>query len=246
MITRGTPIEVLYQDESLVVVNKPGGVLVHRTREAAHDNIFLIQELRNQLGFHVFPVHRLDRAASGALAFGCSSAAARALQAALGAPKTVKRYLVLCRGLTPERWEVDRPLSNAERGTQDARTEFETVAHFANMSLVRARLWTGRRHQIRRHLAHSAHQVIGDTTYGKGRINRSLREQYGLPRMFLHAQELSFPHPEHGDRLQIHAPLPKDLHEFLLRLPEVQSIDLSSALTLRAPTGDDGITGHSC
>lgn len=235
MIARGSPIDVIYQDETLVVVNKPGGILVHRTREASRDTVFLVQELRNQLGFQVFPVHRLDRAASGALLFACSSAAARALQTALSEPETIKRYLVLCRGETPASWEVERPLSNPERGTQEARTHFETVAHFSRMSLVRARLFTGRRHQIRRHLAHSAHQVIGDTSYGKGRINRALRESYGLPRMFLHAEELAFRHPVHENRLRLRAPLATDLHQFLLRLPDVEATELQALLRGNTP-----------
>jgi tRNA pseudouridine65 synthase len=213
------PLEILYRDDALVAVAKPGGLLVHRTREA-NDRLFLLQEMRRQLGLFVYPVHRLDRAASGVLVFALSSDDARRLQAALGAADAVKEYLVLARGVTPERWEVDLPLSSDAGVKQPARTSFERLACFSRASLLKARLHTGRRHQIRRHLARSAHQVIGDTTHGKGRINRYLRENYGLPRLFLHAWRLRLRHPRTAAPLCIVCPLAPDLRAFLERLPD--------------------------
>lgn len=213
-------IEVLLQDEAIVVVAKPPGLLCHRSTESS-DHVFLLQTLRNQLGRHVYPVHRLDRAASGAIAFALGSDEARLLQGSLGAPESRKEYLVLVRGATPAKWESTHPLKNDNGVTQDAHTLFEKVAEFSRLTLLRAVLRTGRRHQIRRHLAHEAHQVLGDSTYGKGRINALFREQFGLPRLFLHASVLEFRHPVSGARTAVHCPLADDLCAFLARLPDV-------------------------
>lgn len=209
------PIPVLYHDEHLVVVDKPGGLLVHRAPRAT-DRVVLLQLLRDQLGKHLYPVHRLDRPTSGVIAFAFSSEVARDLHDALKLPETRKEYLVLCRGSTPDLWESERPLSG-----KPARTEFRKLAEWSRCTLLRARLHTGRRHQIRRHLAHAAHQPIGDTNYGKGRINTFFRETYALPRLVLHAARLSVQHPVTGAPLDITAPLADDLRAFLLRLPDV-------------------------
>jgi tRNA pseudouridine65 synthase len=213
-------ISVLYRDDVLVIADKPGGMLVHRSRESS-DRVFLLQELRNQLGQHLYPVHRIDRAASGAIAFALSSDAARAVQAALGRDDARKEYLVLVRGSAPAAGEIDRPLTGENGEPQAARTSFERLAELSRCSLLRVRIHTGRRHQIRRHLAHLRHQVIGDTSYGKGGINRFLRQGFGLPRLFLHAAALGFEHPFAGGRLEVRAPLAEDLRSFLLRLPDV-------------------------
>jgi tRNA pseudouridine65 synthase len=216
------PLEILHRDESIVVVNKPGGLLVHRSHESS-DRVFLLQELARQLDRRVYPVHRLDRAASGAIAFALSSDSARNLQANLSAADSRKEYLALVRGSAPVAGVIERAL------TQHAcRSEFERLAEVSRCSLLRVRISTGRRHQIRRHLAHIHHQIIGDTTYGKGKINRFFRETYGLPRLFLHAWRLELRHPETGERLRIAAPLPADLREFLSRLPDVDAALLAT------------------
>jgi tRNA pseudouridine65 synthase len=212
--------DILFEDPHLVVADKPGGLLVHRSRESG-DRVFLLQELRNQLGRLLYPVHRLDRAASGAIAFGLSSEAARALQASLQAGDALKEYLALVRGSAPERGETERALTDEKGDPQAARTEFERLAEFAGLSLLRVRIRSGRRHQIRRHLSHLRHQILGDSSYGKGRINQFFRETYGLPRLFLHAWRLEFRHPFEDRRVTARAPLAADLREFLLRVPGV-------------------------
>lgn len=212
-------LRVLYADDSIVAVSKPSGLLVHRTRQST-DDVFLLQMLRDQLDTYLFPVHRLDRATSGVIVFALTSDDAHLLQQRLGRPETIKQYLALVRGSTPEEFSSDRPLTGDNGTKQEARTDFERLGEFYRCSLVRARLHTGRRHQIRRHLAHLAHHVIGDTSYGKGRINRALREEYGLPRMFLHARRLQVPHPRSDKLLTIEDPLAPDLADFLLRLPD--------------------------
>ena len=220
------PLDILYRDERFIAVNKPGGLLVHRSSES-RDRVFLLQELRNQIEAHVFPVHRLDRAASGVIVLAPSGDDARDLQDALADESTRKEYLALVRGSSPERGEVDRPLTADNGVKKDARTSFEKIAEFSRCSLLRVRIFTGRRHQIRRHMNHLAHQLIGDSTYGKGKINRFFRDEYDLPRMFLHAAEIDMPSPgaseETPERLTIRAPLAEDLRAFLTRLPDVES-----------------------
>ena len=133
---------------------------------------------------------------------------------------TRKEYLALVRGGTPAEGETRRPLTADNGVKKEAHTSFEKIAELSRCSLLRVRIHTGRRHQIRRHLSHLAHQLIGDTSYGKGRINTFFREEYGLPRLFLHASRLEIDHPRTGERLEIFAPLADDLRRFLKRLPD--------------------------
>lgn len=209
------PIEVLFRDEHLVAVSKPAGLLVHRIEDSP-ETVVLLQAVRDQIGAWLYPVHRLDRPASGVIVFGLTRPAAAALQKALPRPESRKEYLVLARGECPDAFESRRPLRSQRGQPQEAWTEFQTVARGRGCSLLRARLHTGRYHQIRRHLAHLAHQVIGDTTYGKGRLNALYREQYGLGRLFLHAARLLIAHPAGAPTLDLRAPLPDDLRRVLL------------------------------
>ena len=209
-------LAVLHHDETLIAVDKPGGMLVHRSREAP-DRVVVLQTLRDQIGAHLYPVHRLDRAASGVLVFALSPGAATGLHAAMKAPAAEKVYLTFVRGEIEEDGVTDRPLSDDRKISREAVTRWTRVDTIRGFSLVRVRIETGRNHQIRRHLAHLAHQIVGDTTHGKGGINRWLREEYGLPRLFLHAERLAFEHPASGARLAIEAPLAGDLAAFLDR-----------------------------
>ena len=200
----------------MIAVHKPAGILVHRIPDARSDPHYMLQLLRDQVGRFLFPVHRLDRNTSGVLLFAFGSEEARALHDRLKEEDTRKEYLVLVRGSTEDAFESRRPLTGRESWT-----EFRKLAEFSRSSLLRARIHTGRRHQVRRHLHHLAHQVIGDTKYGKGKINRSLRETYGLPRMFLHAALLELRHPATDVPLRIEVPLAADLRAYLKRLPDV-------------------------
>ena len=213
-------LPILYRDERLVAIDKPPGILVHRSREAA-DTVAVLQLLRDQIGTRVYPIHRLDRAASGVLLFALDSEAAAAAQRSLAEDETEKIYITMVRGSTAATFASQRPLHSDAGRLREAHTAFHRLAEMSRCSLLQARLHTGRRHQIRRHLAHLAHQVLGDTRYGKGRINRYLRETYGLPRLFLHARRLRLSHPLSGNPLEINAPLAPDLCGFLARLPDV-------------------------
>jgi tRNA pseudouridine65 synthase len=209
-------LTVLHRDGALVAIDKPAGMLVHRTSEAP-DREVVLQTLRDQIGARLYPVHRLDRAASGVLVFALSPEIATSLHEALRAPGAEKRYLTMVRGEIAEQGETDRPLSDDRKIPRSARTRWQRVETIRGFSLVRVWIETGRRHQIRRHLEHLAHQIVGDTTHGKGRINRWLREEFGLPRLFLHAERLALDHPVTGERLELDASLPEDLASFLAR-----------------------------
>jgi len=208
------PLSILWQDEHLVALYKPAGWLVHRTGLDAGETRFVVQALRDQIGRHVYPVHRLDKGTCGVLVMGLHSAAARALAEAFAQHQVRKQYLALVRGWAPPHAEVDHPLrpddAPPDAPTQPAHTRLACLARlelpepsdarFASTraSLVLAQPTTGRRHQIRRHLKHLAHPIIGDATHGKGPLNRWWAERLGLQRLWLHAWRLQLPHPVDG------------------------------------------------
>ncbi len=215
------PVAIHHRDPHLVVVSKPAGLHVHRS-EFSPDRDVLLTRVRDQLGQRVFPVHRLDRATSGLILLALSPESARAVQGLWSDPRTKKEYRALVRGEAAESFASDRPLTRRpDRVVQPASSSFRCIAIDRGFSLVAATLDTGRRHQIRRHLAHLGHQIVGDTTYGKGRINRWLREEFGLPRLFLHAGRLALDHPMTGERMEFVDPLPEDLAGFLERFSPI-------------------------
>ncbi|MEM7350019.1 MAG: pseudouridine synthase [Acidobacteriota bacterium] len=203
-------LPILHLDDAIVVVDKPSGQVVHRGW--ARDRVVVMGRVRDQLGRHVYPVHRLDRGTSGALAFALDRQMARHLQEAFADGRIAKRYLALVRGHAPEAEVVDHPVPKAPRGARvPAITEIRRLATFERYSLVEARPRTGKYHQIRRHLKHLSHPLIGDVKYGKGEHNRLFRRRFGLHRLALHARELAFAHPADGTQLRLLAPLPEDL-----------------------------------
>lgn len=202
----------------MVVVSKPSGMLVHRAANAPHDTVVLLQTLKAQVGRWLYPVQRLDRATSGLIAFAFTSDAAAALQRSLQRSTCRKEYYALVRGAPPDRFASTRPLRDEHGTPQPAHTDFVTLRRWRGCALVRARLHTGRSNQIRRHLNHLAHHALGDTTFGKGRLNALFRARFGLPRLFLHATRLCLEHPLGGHRLYLHDPLPDDLRAVLHRL----------------------------
>jgi tRNA pseudouridine65 synthase len=213
-----TPLAILHLDERVVVVDKPAGLLVHKTRTGSGEDA-LLQRLRDQLGRRVHPVSRLDRATSGLIAYAFDRSAARDLQAGLAAEDAVKEYLVLARGPCPAWFESRFPLRDDKDVERDAWSEFARLAAFpaARCALLRARIHTGRANQIRRHLALARHHVLGDTHFGKARANRRFARRHGLARLFLHAWCLEFAHPA-GGRMTVTAPLPAELVDVLARL----------------------------
>jgi len=200
------PLRVLYQDESCAVVDKPSGMIVHRGW--ANDERDLLRLTRDTLGRYVYPLHRLDRGASGAVLFGLTEHAARTLNRSFAEGTLDKRYLALTRGHPAEHGLIDHPIPRAPGEERvPAQTEYFRVGTFERYALVVALPKTGRLHQIRRHLKHLSCPLIGDVRYGKGEHNRLFRDQYALGRLALHAAALRFTHPVTEQRITVRAPL---------------------------------------
>ncbi|MEO6950971.1 MAG: pseudouridine synthase [Polyangia bacterium] len=205
-------LSVLWRDDHLVVVNKPSGLLVHRGW--GRDRDVAMTRVRDALGQHVNPVHRLDRATSGALLFALTPEATSALGTMFQEGRVAKTYRALVRGTPPDTGTIDSPVPQTEEGPRvDAVTRYRLIAASTveRCSLVEARPETGRLHQIRRHMKHVGHPLIGDVNYGRGELNRHYRGAYDLHRLALHACSLSFVHPITRVALTVEAPLPDDL-----------------------------------
>lgn len=222
-------LPILYRDEHIVLIDKPSGLLVHRSEIDRHETRFAIQILRDQIGQHVWPAHRLDRGTSGILLFGLSKEIASQLGRQFERGNVKKLYWAVVRGHPAASGSVNYALSRQRdpyefRGEQSSDEAQAALTHFRKLAeielpvavdrypssryaLVEAEPVTGRRHQIRRHLKHIAHPVIGDATHGKGRHNRYFAEQLGCHRMLLACVSLDFNHPVDGRRLQIKAPV---------------------------------------
>ena len=210
-------LPILYQDERFVVVNKPSGLLVHRTK-IADDTTFALQILRDQLGKRVSPVHRIDRAASGFLIFAFSSEWTATLQEAL--KYSQKYYLAWVRGLPKsDTFTVNKAIRVGGKAPKDATTHFRVITRCPKprSTLLWAQPETGRRHQIRRHLNYSSHPILLDSSHGDTRINREWRETHDLQRLALHAHTLILALPD-NEVLHIVAPVPEGLSLPLSRL----------------------------
>lgn len=221
-------IELLFVDEHLVVANKPCGLLVHRGWD--NDGDVALFRVRDAVGAYVYPVHRLDRGTSGALLFARSAEIAAELGRSLGAGRLDKRYLALVRGTPPATGVIDHPIPKEEKKGATrfpAVTRFRLVARSAidRCSLVEAIPRTGRLHQVRRHLRHINHPLVGDVNYGSGEINRHYRATYNLRRLALHAHLLAFPHPVSGARVLVRAPMTDDLALALTALGLPTAVD---------------------
>ena len=217
-------LPILFRDALIVVVNKPSGLLVHRSPIDRHETRFAVQLLRDQLGQRVHPVHRLDKGTSGALAFALDADTARALGEQFAGKQVHKTYVAIVRGWPPASGLIDHPLDAvqdarspaADAGPKACRTAFRTLATVelpvrvdryptSRYALVELEPETGRRHQLRRHLAHLSHPIIGDSTYGKGRHNRLFADRYGVRRLLLACVRLEFAHPVTGAIVRVEA-----------------------------------------
>ena len=232
-------LTILYRDEHIVVIDKPPGLLVHRSEIDRHETRFAIQILRDQIGQRVWPAHRLDRGTSGVLLFALNSSTASRLGQQFEKGSIDKRYWAIVRGFPAEHGSIDHPLSRqrdayefqgeaSSTEAQEALTRFRKLAEVelpvavdrypsSRYALLELEPVTGRRHQIRRHLKHISHPIIGDATYGKGRHNRFFAEQLGCQRLLLACVQLVFYHPVSGERLLIKAPVSGQFAEVLAR-----------------------------
>ena len=220
------PLTVLYRDEHLLAVHKPAGLLVHRSPIDKHETEFALQYARElNGGQHVYPVHRLDRPTSGVLVFARDSDTARTLGMALMAGEVTKTYLAMVRGWPPEHGEIDHPLreepedrrlKGEEQPVRDALTYYRTLATTeipveiekypsSRYAVVELNPKTGRKHQLRRHMKHINHPIIGDANHGRGRHNRYFAERFGQGRLMLAATRMAFQHPVSGKPLTISA-----------------------------------------
>ncbi|MEM1321305.1 MAG: pseudouridine synthase [Bacteroidota bacterium] len=209
-------LEIIYQDEHLVAINKPHGLLVHRSNIAAEADEFALQILRDQLRAYVHPVHRLDRKTSGLLLFALDAATAAALQAAFAAKQIAKRYLAIVRGYFPTTITLDYALTNDRQKKQEAITHFRCLKTTelpipfgkhttSRYSLIEAIPETGRQHQIRKHCSHLQHPIIGDRPHGCNKQNRLFKERWQMMRMLLHAADLQLQHPRTAEDLHLTA-----------------------------------------
>ena len=238
--TRAPELQICYHDDAMVVVNKPAGMLVHRSGIDARETVFLMQTLRDQLGMHVFPVHRLDKPTSGLVIFALSSDIARELSLMFERGGVDKSYLAFVRGHTypsmsidhPLRDEVDRKGRKTKEGVvREAATELKTLASWtipepvdrypeARYSKVQLKPVTGRYRQLRRHMKHISHPILGDVRYGKGTHNRFVEERVGVKRLWLHAYSLTFSHPDTQKVMTIQSEVPNDFNQMEMWLEQ--------------------------
>lgn len=239
-------LEIIYQDEFFVAVNKPAGMLVHRSWLDKHETQFVMQTLRDQIGQHVFPLHRLDRPTSGVLIFALSSEVASQVMPMFANHEMEKTYHAIVRGWIEESGRLDYALkveldkiadkhASQDKEAQEAITDYWPLAKVevphstgkfptTRYCLMEMKPLTGRKHQLRRHMAHLRHPIVGDTTHGDGKHNKLFREVYYSHRLLLHASSLEFIHPFTNEKLVIKAGIDQTWQrlcdEFAWQMPE--------------------------
>lgn len=225
-------LSILYQDHDLIAINKPHGLLVHRSSIAADVEEFALQLLRDQIDQHVFPAHRIDRKTGGVLLFALNKTTEIAMQQQFAANLVHKTYLAILRGHAPDGGEIEYPLRKENGTLQDAFTAYTTLARAelpvalgkhltSRYSLVEAKPTTGRMHQLRKHFSHIFHPIIGDRTHGCNKQNKLFTETWAMNTMLLHAHTLTFTHPVSNEQVCIKAPLQPEF----LRMMELMGWD---------------------
>lgn len=227
--TQNIPLEILYQDEYFVAINKPSGLLVHKSPIDKHETQFALQLVRDQIDQYVYPLHRLDKPTSGVLLFALDANIAQSMSELFRSSQVEKEYIAIVRGFTQQSDVIDYPLKQMldtkaqklqgiTKEVQEARTEYHRLATVelpfpvsrypvARYSLVKLIPKTGRKHQLRRHMKHIFHPIVGDTKHGRGEHNNLFREKYRSHRLLLHANYLAFIHPVDKVKIVINAPL---------------------------------------
>jgi len=201
-------LKIVFESEDLLILSKKSGILVHRGY--ANDPITYVDLVREH-GFVPRPLHRLDRQTSGILMFAKTKIAASEIGRLFEEKKIHKTYIALVRGIPPIEGEIDHPIPKAEKAERvPAHSTFERIASVdiqpRSLSLVKVFPTTGKFHQVRRHMKHIHHPLIGDANYGKGKLNREIRERYGLNRLALHALSVSFDWRERSYTFQENLP----------------------------------------
>jgi len=210
-------LTVLYEDEQFIAVHKPAGMLVHRTKLNSSERVYAMQVVRDQIGSHVFPVHRLDKPTSGILLFAKSSETARAVSELIQRHEVDKKYVGVVRGWTLDSDTIDYALkeqldkttdskARKDKPAQAAVTEYQTIKRIelpnavgryasARYSWVEMNPKSGRKHQLRRHFKHIFHPILGDRKYGDRDHNAFWLNTHHIRKLCLAATELSFTHP---------------------------------------------------
>lgn len=219
-------LEILYEDEHVIAVNKPHGLLVHRSPIATDVTEFALQKLREQIQRPVYPAHRLDRKTSGVLLFTLHKEMDTAIQTLFAEKMMNKTYLAVVRGYTDSEGTIDYPLKKENGQMQDAVTHYKTLEQYelpiahgkftsSRYSLVEVTPETGRMHQIRRHFAHIFHPIIADRPHGCNKQNRFWKDTFAMDTMMLHAKKLSFHHPISNKLIVIEASLQSEFNRVL-------------------------------
>jgi tRNA pseudouridine65 synthase len=230
-------LSIIYQDEYLIAINKPSGLLVHRSMLDKHETQFAVQLLRDQIGQYIFPVHRLDRPTSGVLVFALSADIARKLGEQFAAQTIEKTYLAIVRGHIKDDGEINYALkekldkiadklTKQDKPAQQAVTFFNRLDKFelpfavskyasARYSLVQLMPKTGRKHQLRRHLAHINHPIVGDTAHGDGKHNTFIRQQFNFNQLALTCKSMLLIHPVSAIPLVLCCDLDKNIFNLL-------------------------------
>lgn len=233
-------MDILYRDEHLIAVNKPSGLLVHRSPIDRHETRFALQMVRNLIGQRVYPLHRLDKPTSGVLLFALDQRSARLMMPVFSAGLIKKHYLAVVRGYTEKTATIDYPLkeqpdkmtgaqTSNHKDPQAAVTTYQRLATIeldqavgryatTRYSLLSLSPKTGRKHQLRRHMKHIFHPIIGDTSHGDGHHNHFFRTQLDCHRLLLAATHIAFTQPVTGVAIEIKAPLDPAFEQILNRL----------------------------
>ena len=236
-------LKIIYRDKYLVAVNKPHGLLVHRTRISDEKNQFALQILRDQVDQHVFPAHRLDRKTSGVLLFALDQNMHRQMQLKFSLGKIQKKYLAIVRGFCEEDGIIDYPIKKENGTIAEALTRYKTIEQVeidipsghhqtSRYSFVEIFPETGRMHQIRKHFAHINHPIIGDRPHGCHIQNRIFKSKWNITTMMLHADELKFQHPATNKEIKIKAILHNEFRETIRILGFDPHYNKSDSITL--------------
>ena len=223
-------LEILYEDEYLIAINKPTGLLVHPSWIAPRGTPNLASMLKEYFeGGTPYTIHRLDRPTSGVILFGKDKSVAKAMNLQFAEREVNKTYLCMCRGYVPESGVIDYALKEqldkiADKHADQDKPAQEAVSHYRTLatvevdmavgryeksrySLVEVKPETGRKHQIRRHMKHIFHPIVGDTNHGDNKHNKGLRQHFDLNRLMLMARDIEFVHPVTAKSLCITAPV---------------------------------------
>ncbi len=222
-------LDILFQDDYLIAINKPHGLLVHQSPIARDAEEFALQLLRDQIHQPVYPVHRLDRKTGGILLFALDKETEHLMHQLFAAKKMHKKYLAIVRGFTPDSGEIDYPLKKENGTLQDAFTSYVTLQRAeldipfgqhttSRYSLIEATPTTGRMHQLRRHFAHIYHPIIGDRPHGCNKQNRHFKHTWQMDTMMLHASYLAFNHPITNRTIEITAPLQREFERVMTEI----------------------------